>query len=279
MMRHLTILGVVGTLSLLGITAPVHGGGGKTPVETAKGIIDPAKKAQQDYARIRDDLAKGTQADFLSILKSASDIDPQRITPAFIATAGRGKVKLSKAEVELLAVLDSPLNVEFDKTRLKEAIELLQDKGKGKLKLFFDEASLKEAGVEYDDPVTFKAKNVTFRTVLKKVLADRGLTYIIKEGAVQVITPAKARETHVTRVYSLDGLLAPGNPSFGQFANRVQMYQQMAGFVQLITETVDPGSWLVNGGNASITFYEAGRALIIKGPAEMHYQFGNSFSR
>ena len=43
-----------------------------------------------------------------------------------------------------------------------------------------------------------------------------------------------------------------------------------------IQNAIEPTLWNINGGPGSITFFEPGRAIIVRAPAEMHYMFGGS---
>src|SRR5439155_22730521 len=101
--------------------------------------------------------------------------------------------QLTEAEKAVIKTLNSVMSVEYDKTIFRDVIDNLQERTKQTILL--DRDSLRDANVEYDDPVTFKGNKVAVRTILRKVLGDRGLTYIIKDGAIQVVTPQKARET------------------------------------------------------------------------------------
>ena len=52
------------------------------------------------------------------------------------------------------------------------------------------------------------------------------------------------------------------------------MYQGVQQMMDLIVNTVEPASWQVNGGWGTISFHEPSMSLIIRAPAEFHYQFG-----
>src|SRR5262245_19355668 len=121
----------------------------------------------------------------------------------------RAKPKLTEKEIVMLRALNSTLSVNWDKTSFREVIDLLHDKAD--LPILIDEQSLKDAMVDYSDPVTFKATKATVRTILRKVLADRGLGYILKDGMVQVVTQQKAREAMVVRAYPVSELVAVDN--------------------------------------------------------------------
>src|SRR5262249_46389575 len=124
--------------------------------------------------------------------------------------------KLTDKEVAMLKALNSTLSVDFNNTRLRDVIEYLNEKtGQS---IYADDASLKDANVEYDDPVTFRAKKITLRTVLRKILADKGLSYILTDGNIQIVTIQKARETMVVRAYPINDLVGSGSPElYGAF--------------------------------------------------------------
>ena len=183
--------------------------------------------------------------------------------------------KLTAKEKALLKMLNSTLSVDFKDTTLKEALELIQEKTNNALPIFLDEGSLKEANIESDEPVTFKVRKATVRTILKKILADKGLTYVIKEATIQVVTPQKAREMMVVRTYPVGDLLGSNNPFLDPFG-----FQQLAAInalINVIKTTIEPSIWEQGG---TITFFPPG-SLIIRAPAELHYQmgFGGGYGR
>lgn len=186
----------------------------------------------------------------------------------------RGKTKLSSKEVALLKALNSTLSVNFSKAKLSEVIELMQDKAG--LTILVDEPSLKDANVDlYEESVTFKVNKVAVRTILRKLLADRGLAYVIKEGMLQVVTQQKAREMMVVRSYPVGDLVASDNPLFwGPIFSRAIMLQNAQRIIDMIQSSVEPAQWNTQGGPGTITFHEPSMSLVIRASAEMHYQLG-----
>jgi hypothetical protein len=144
------------------------------------------------------------------------------------------------------------------------------------LQIFVDEASLKEAMIEYDTPVGFKHKKVTVRTILKKVFADLGLTYVIKDGAIQVITPEKVKDYLVARAYPVADLVAPFDMRMPPYAQKVQMFQAAQQLMQMIVNMIEPASWVGIGdrGYGTIFYDPATMSIIVRHTAEMHYQLG-----
>ena len=187
----------------------------------------------------------------------------------------RGKPKLTEKEVAMLRALNSTLSVNFDKTTFREVIDQLHDKAG--LPILIDETSLKDAMVDYSDPVTFKASKATVRTILRKILADRGLGYVLKDGMVQVLTQQKARDTMVVRAYPVSDLVAVDNQMFwGPIFSRALMLQNAQRIVDMIVTSVEPSQWNVNGGPGSVTFHEASMSIVIRASAEMHYMLGGA---
>lgn len=187
----------------------------------------------------------------------------------------RAKPKLTEKEIVMLRALNSTLSVNWDKTSFREVIDLLHDKAD--LPILIDEQSLKDAMVDYSDLVTFKASKATVRTILRKVLADRGLGYILKDGMVQVVTQQKARETMVVRAYPVSDLVAVDNQMFwGPIFSRALLLQNAQRLVDMIVTSVEPSMWNVNGGPGSVTFHEASMSIVIRASAEMHYMLGGS---
>jgi len=245
----------------------------RNPNEVANGFINNGKFAiDAAYMdRIRRETGRlDVQRD---LDRAAAQLTEERITQHFINITDRRKPRMSKEEQHVMKMLNSTMSVDFNNARFKEVIEYLQERTE--MPIILDEGSLREAGVQYDDPVTFKAPKVQVRTILRKVLGDRGLSYFVKEGAVQVVTIQQARETMVVRTYPVGDLINI-DPSFGPFMGRAIMYQQIQQLINTLAASVDPTVWQQGG---SIQFLEAPvPTLVIRAPAEMHYslsKFGN----
>lgn len=189
----------------------------------------------------------------------------------------RGLTKLTKEEAGLLKTLNSVMSVDFEQAPLKDVIGYIQDRT-GQT-IILDGAALKEAMVEYDTPINFKARKVSVRTVLRKVLGDVGLAYILKEGVIQVVTPQEARETMVVRSYPISDLLPLANPAFGPFYNRYQQLYYANQVMNMIMTTVEPGSWAINGGRGTMYYNQASMSIVVRNSAELHLSMGSAFGR
>jgi type II secretory pathway component GspD/PulD (secretin) len=251
---------------------------GEGPAAVAQKFIEKSNTAV-------DQSAKNKQAKDTGFAGAVAGIGASATPPAGDVTFPKdwaGKIKLREKyagpqltpkEVALVRALNSVLTVEFNDLPLKQALEVLMDRtGQA---ILVDPESLKEASVEYaTDPVSFPKTKVTFRTVLRKILAENRLTYVIKEGTIHVVTPAKARETMVVRTYPISDIVAPSGFAlqFGPLIARAQMLANVQGVINLIETSIDPMIWQPNGGPASITFSEPTMSLVIRAPTEFHYQ-------
>jgi len=259
-------------------------GSGKSTYDMAKDRIDGAKKNIDSSIALEKAKQKGILDVTLDIYKSASKMTEERITQYFIDKSEKRKAnKLTKDEVALLKGLNSTMKAEFDKVSLKEFLQYMQDKVPG-LTIFVDEASRKDIDPDnglYDTPITFKAAKVSVRTILKKVFADLGLIYVIKDAAIQVITPDRAKDYTVTRAYPVQDLVAPFDMRWGMYANKAQMFQQAQLLMATIVNTIEPQSWAGSSerGFGTLSYDPVTMSIIVRHTAEMHYQLGGGLGR
>ncbi len=244
------------------------------PGSIAEQRIGSAKGALDVLAYHKAAFERGYVAAQRDIFESAAQgMKEERVSARYLwGLEHRHNEKLSKEEKAVLKALNSVMSVDFDKTRFKDAIEYIQEKTG--INILLHENSLKDAMVEYDDPVNFKIKKTTVRTILRKVLYERGLSYIIKEGAIHVLTAQQARETLVTRTYPIADLVSP-DPRMGPFFGQAVLQQNVNQLIQLIQNTIDPQIWQSGQpGGPSITFFQPSMALVVRAPAELHLMMG-----
>jgi hypothetical protein len=258
----------------------------KSVYDQAKDKVDNANRSLNAQKQIQSAKEKGFNDIAMGIDKTSSKMTEERITQHFIDISSKRKLfKLTKQEEALMKALNSTITVDFSKDRgdtFKDVLSLLTEKARaagGQLNIFPDEASLKEVGVEYDTRVNFKAEKVTVRTVLKKVLGDLGLTFVIKEGNIYAITPDRMKDYTVVRYYPVQDLMAPLDPRFGPIAMKAQQLQQANQLILLITQTIEPASWAGIGerGYGTISYDPATMSLVIRHTAEMHFMLGGGF--
>jgi hypothetical protein len=256
----------------------------KSLYDQSKSKIDGTKKTVDTYGDLKSRMNKNATDIALDAEKTFSKQTEERFTQYFKDVASKRKPgpKLTTEETALLKVLNSTVSVDFKDASLKEVLEFLDAKSEGKLNIFLDQNSIKEAGVDYESKVNFKGKSIKVRTLLKKVFGDLGLTWAIKDAAVQVITPDRIKEFTVTRAYPVNDLISPvANARMPMWAQKQYMYNQAQQLMQTIVNMIEPNSWqgLSEKGYGTISYNEATMSIIINHTAEMHYMMGGALSR
>jgi len=137
----------------------------------AKDLFDAAKNRQAENAKLKAAKEAGNSAAMHGNEEAAIPTDKAMVFASSYAyrAAQRGKQQLTDKEKSLLKALNSTMSVDFNKTTFRDVIDYLIERT-GQT-IILDQESLKEAMVEYDEQVTFKAKKVTVRTILKRCWA------------------------------------------------------------------------------------------------------------
>ena len=185
-------------------------------------------------------------------------------------------IRLTELEKKIVKALGTPMTIEFEGKTFKEVLDFLKEKTG--VPIIVDQRALDDLNITYNTPISINLRNVTTRTVLKRLLADLNLTYVMKDEAIQITTPARAKEMLTVRVYSVADLMPAADLRMPAFLSQIQAYQTLQMLVVLITQTVEPDSWEVNGkgGAGTIQFDPIRFGLIVKQTAEMHYLLGLS---
>ena len=188
-------------------------------------------------------------------------------------------IEMTPKEKRILETLDRPLTVSFNERPLEEALQDLSNAFD--LPLLLDKKSLEDLLVDLKKGVSFNVKGVSGRTVLRSVLASQGLTFIVKDETIQVVTMEKAKSTLTTRVYPLGDLINGVGPfgdfRYGPFLNLAQTQESVKVLTETITKSVDPLSWKENGGQSTVTFHAPSMSLIVRAPTEVHFALSKSF--
>ncbi len=177
--------------------------------------------------------------------------------------------KLTAEEKALLEALKKPVKVDYNMESFQSVLDnLTKQMGQN---ILIDKQSMEEANITYDTPITLRFnKPVSARTALKRVLADVGLTYVIRKEHIEVTTIARAKEMLTTRTYYIGDLLGVVNPLAPAIGNQFQAIQAI-GMILSQIQGIDPESWEARGGPGSITYDPVRMVLVVKQSAEMHY--------
>lgn len=156
----------------------------------------------------------------ISVLKVVSD-EPDRSD-----SEAEDKIlrKLIKTDVDL-AVVDSPL---------KDVAELLSERLEVPIRL--NVRALEDVALAPDIPVTFNLRGAKAHTLLRLLLRQLDLTYLVEPSGIVITTPGEAENHEQARFYPLADLLypEPKQPGF---------QPDYDSLIDVITTSVEAESW------------------------------------
>lgn len=161
---------------------------------------------------------------------------------------------------------------------------------------------LEEAGIEPDVKINLKLKEVSLRKLIQLTFAQatqdlEGVELAAKadDNTLIISTRKDLNSEMATRLYDVQALLitvpnfagkTPGDPSTGRRARlslgagskgeghdagTEQIARQL---IDVITSTIEPESWTVNGGKGTINYYKG--KLVVRNSLEVHQLLGGA---
>lgn len=254
-----------------------------TPYDIAKKAVGGVSAQVAAAERLKMESNLRSNSLFSSIQRSSQPINGIVEYPQFWRELSeRRKEKLDPKEKKILDGLNTVLSVDYQGLRFRDVIDDLQRRMG--IVIFVNEPALKEANVDYEDQITLRVTRATGRSILRKILNDRGLTYVIQEGTVQIVTHNQARQMTVVRSYPVLDITSGTNSRligqmYGPLASQYVQNQNALGLIQMIQNSVDPMYWQQNGGPGSIVYHEQSGSIVVRASAEMHYMLGGVLQR
>jgi type II secretory pathway component GspD/PulD (secretin)/tetratricopeptide (TPR) repeat protein len=188
---------------------------------------NPATEGARQIAKIQvaqwdaTQLKERKEESFLRHMNEAEDpgpaVDvnnPVHIDPATLRTAQKRKsmdgVNLktyTESERKIQAKLSTQIDVNFKNVPLRQAVDDLRVMTG--VNIVPELRFLEEEGVSLDKPVTLKMDQASLKSVLRLMLDQVHLTYVIGDEALKITTERRARGQQVTKVYSVADLVIP----------------------------------------------------------------------
>jgi hypothetical protein len=200
----------------------------------------------------------------------------------------RRKPKLNPKLAEVLTALRTPVEIEKTSAPLSDVLKTISAAIKQPIML--DKATMQDAGIDSSTATTVTpGTTVTARTALKIALGNHGLTYVIKDNTIQVVTRDKAASMMETRVYYVGDLVTPLGGGFIGVPGRAavpnvdpdQARKNVEILIKQIKESIDPNSWKggPSDGKGEIAYHPASMALVVKASAEVHGMMSNTLNK
>jgi type II secretory pathway component GspD/PulD (secretin) len=113
----------------------------------------------------------------------------------------------SAAMLETERRLLTPVNINFKDMPLRQAINDLQQTHN--MNFVIDENAVRNSPLSLDRPVTLQLQGLSLKTALDLLLRNLNLTYVVKDGYVDITTKEFAKGQLVRRVYQVWDLVIP----------------------------------------------------------------------
>jgi hypothetical protein len=132
---------------------------------------------------------------------------------------------------------------------------------KNGIPMLIDKRALEEIGLSSEEPVSLQLQNVSLRSVLRLLLTELDLTYMVRDEVLKITTIEVAEMNLNNRIYFLEGL--GGGPD--DAADSVR---------NVIMATVVPDTWDLLGGPSVITPFavESRPAIVVSATTDVHDQ-------
>ena len=246
--------------------------------DDVKSTIDSRRQALDTAKTDRIVKADRLNSVFREVDKSATpepgDIRYNRARWLEISKRRSTAQKTTAKEDAILKILDSTLDAKYEANSLEEVIDHLRKVTK--VDIVVDKRALEEAGASYESKVNLKFKS-SVRQILKRILADLNLTYVVKDEAILITSRERANQMTTTKPYYLGDLASATNTRVPPYISRAIAIQNINNMIIQMTSTIDPQSWKVNNPDAVgiIAFDPNTMSIVIKQAAEIHYKLGS----
>ncbi|HEX6984088.1 MAG TPA: hypothetical protein VF170_01870 [Planctomycetaceae bacterium] len=228
--------------------------------------------------------------DKLSVSLTATVGDSQQ--PVEEKKQGRTDRPESEAEQRIEAALASRASLGFEKKPLREALEAIRDEAG--VDIVIDKAALSEEGLTPETPVSIRAHDLRLDQFLTHLLEPLNLTYVVDREVLKVTSKRRAKGPLVVQTYPVADLIVPlprlvtahaeadpATPAGDKVRTAavvepaVPLTPAFDDLVNLITGTVDPGSWEQVGGWGVIRTNETTRSLVVRQTHGVHEEIAD----
>ncbi len=146
-------------------------------------------------------------------------------------------------EAAVVRALDRKVSIDLDQVTLAGFIDFLIEHD---VEAYLDIRGLEEAGMGSDTPVRpLKLNEVSLRSVLNLLLDNLDLSYLVRDGRLEITTSDVASQELTTRIHAIEDLVRWTDESGTQRDDSDTL-------IELIESVVDPQTWDEVGGPSSM---------------------------
>lgn len=181
----------------------------------------------------------------------------------------------SKEMRQLRATLEKHCSLSLDENNtFEDLFNILKDE-QG-IQAYIDPVGAGALGITTSSPIVrepFSIENIPLRRLLRLVLGEQDLTFVIDDGFLLITSQDDARKHMKIRVYDVADLVevVEMNEAAGGERQRLTTID-FSELMDLIESVVSPESWSANGGDAEMMEFYNGRCLVVLQTDEVHEQ-------
>ncbi|MBA3315419.1 MAG: M48 family metalloprotease [Planctomycetota bacterium] len=172
------------------------------------------------------------------------------------------------------AALERRISIQLNEVPLEEAIRKFRDEAD--VNFVIDKAGLEEEGVTPETPVSLELNAVPIHAALNTLLSPLNLGATVKDGVVTITSRLRTQGPMEVQTYPVGDLMIPLPVIFGKGRDfetgptgRGPAFERL---IELITGTIEPGSWETVGGNGVIRANESTLSLVVRQTRQVHDQ-------
>ena len=208
-------------------------------------------------------LTAGLLAGWLFLLAGstliAADSTAKSATPILADSAG---MPTGAAELAILKALAEPTTLDFIDEPLQGVMDYFSKQHE--IEIVIDIRALEDVNIGTDEPITVQIDGVSLRSGLDLILRNLDLTWTIYSEVFLITTLDQADLLLTTKTYDVGDLVVcqdeDGRP-----------WDDYGSLIDIITWTVAPDSWEVDGGPVGYTFASA-KVLVIRQTCQVHLE-------
>lgn len=205
----------------------------------------------------------------VGVCAAVFSINPCRAQTSFSVVTAHGQT-----DSQIEQALAQRGSVDFSEVPLRQVVAELSRKFEVQVVLSLKK--LEEASVSPETPVTRKATDLSFESILRLILSDLELTYLVRHECLMITTPEDAESQLETRVYPVLDLVTTG--AAGLRPSEDDQKRDYDALINVILSTIQPDSWDDVGGPGAVDALDNAGALVISQTRDVHLQIEGLFA-
>lgn len=173
---------------------------------------------------------------------------------------------------KILAALDEQSDLQFSPQHrdlpLSEAIDYL--KARHEIEIQLDFKALEETGASTDTPIPHEIKGLTLRSLLRLILTNLDLTYVVGDGYLLITSQAEAENMLSSKVYPVQDLVALDSEFRPPLKAGDRTEADFTSLIELISGTVARTTWDEVGGRGAMKAFPQSQAIAVSQSDEVH---------